>query len=246
MLVKICGATSPRDMEPLASAGADLVGLWHGVPGGRADLPPAELAALAAAAHGTERLRPVLVTFLNDAEALRLALTSARIDWVQLHGYQPPGTVRALKSAGDFTVVKVVHLAHRGANRIANRGAKGAGSCPELPLIPSYERAGTDLFLLDATAGDGRIGSTAHQLDSHAVLAVAERMSRPFLLAGGISGDNRTDYAAVLEHPLFRGIDVDTAAREPGSGRIRAERVTAVIRGWRTGDDGPKDPGAAT
>jgi phosphoribosylanthranilate isomerase len=63
-------------------------------------------------------------------------------------------------------------------------------------------------------------------------------MSRPFLLAGGISGDNRPDYRAVAEHPLFRGIDVDTAAKDPGSGRIRAEQVTDVIRGWRAGDGG--------
>ncbi|MEU8890782.1 N-(5'-phosphoribosyl)anthranilate isomerase [Streptomyces sp. NPDC048442] len=232
VLIKICGATSAGEMELLASAGADLVGLWHGVPGGRADLPLAELAALAAAAHRTERLRPVLVTFLNDVGELSVALTSARVDWVQLHGYQPPGTVRALKSAGDFTVVKVVHL---GA-----KTAKGAGTCPELPLIPSYERAGTDLFLLDAAAEDGRIGSTAQQVDGHAVLEVVERMTRPFLLAGGISGDNRADYRAVLEHPLFRGIDVDTAAKDPGSGWIRAERVTAVVRGWRAGDDGTR------
>ncbi|MGW7413018.1 phosphoribosylanthranilate isomerase [Streptomyces sp. NPDC054863] len=226
MLIKICGATRAGDMEPLASAGADLVGVWHGVPGGRTDLPPAELAALAAAAHRTARLRPVLVTFLNDAEALRSALTSARIDWVQLHGYQTPGTVRALKGAGDFTVVKVVHL-----------GAGGRGTCPELPLIPSYERAGTDLFLVDATADDGRIGSTGQQADPGAVLEVVARMSRPFLLAGGISGDNRADYRAVREHPLFRGIDVDTAAKDPGGGRIRAERVTAVVRGWRADGD---------
>ncbi|MCX5202712.1 N-(5'-phosphoribosyl)anthranilate isomerase [Streptomyces sp. NBC_00237] len=227
MLVKICGATSLGDIELLASAGADLVGLWHGVPGGRADLPPQELAALAEAAHRTQRLRPVLVTFLNDTEALRTALTATRVDWIQLHGYQTPGTVRALKRAGDRTVIKVVHVAHRGAQR--------AGACPELPLIPSYERAGTDLFLVDATAEDGRIGSTGHQVDGCAVLEVVERMSRPFLLAGGISADSRPDYRAVLEHPLFRGIDVDTAARDPDSGRLRAERVTALVRGWRAG-----------
>lgn len=229
MLVKICGATSTEDVELLADAGADLVGVWHGVPGGRAELSPRRLSALAAAAHRTERLRPVLVTFLNDAEALRGVLAAARIDWVQLHGYQTPGTVRALKSAGNLTVVKVVHL-----------GARGPGACPELPLISSYERAGTDLFLVDRAADDGRIGSTAQQVEGRAVLEVVERMSRPFLLAGGISGDNRPDYRAVVEHPLFRGIDVDTAAKDPDSSRMRAERVGAVVRAWRAGDEGPE------
>ncbi|MFI6638500.1 N-(5'-phosphoribosyl)anthranilate isomerase [Streptomyces sp. NPDC050504] len=230
MLVKICGATAADEVELLASAGADLVGVWHGVPGGRTELSPRQLSDLAAAAHRTGRVRPVLVTFLNDAAALRDVLARARIDWVQLHGYQTPGTVRALKDTGGPTVVKVVHL-----------GPGGAAACPELPLIRSYERAGTDLFLIDATTADGRLGSTARQLDGRAVLDVVDRMSRPFLLAGGITGDSGPGHRAVVEHPLFRGIDVDTAAKDPGSGRIRAERVADVVRGWRTAGGGPEE-----
>ncbi|MEU5976464.1 N-(5'-phosphoribosyl)anthranilate isomerase [Streptomyces sp. NPDC047315] len=222
MLVKICGATSTEDVELLGAAGADLVGLWHGIPGGRADLTVAELSALARAAYGTARLRPVLVTFLQDAETLRAAATSARVRWVQLHGYQPPGMLRALKNAAELTVVKVLHL--------------GADGCVERSLIASYERAGTDVFLLDAVAGDGRIGSTAHRIDRRAVMEVVDRLSRPFLLAGGVSGDSREEYLAVAEHPLFLGIDVDTAARDPG-GRLRAGRVTALGRRWRVADD---------
>ncbi|MER6910523.1 N-(5'-phosphoribosyl)anthranilate isomerase [Streptomyces sp. NPDC000594] len=219
MLVKICGVTTPGDMEPLGRAGADLVGLWHGVPGGHADLPTHDLAPLAAAAHRVPGLRPVLVTFLQDAGALRTVLAGAGVRWVQLHGYQPPGMVRALKSAGEFTVVKVVHL--------------DAGGCVERPLIAAYERAGTDLFLLDTVARDGRIGSTGQPPDPGAVLAIADRLSRPFLLAGGVSDRDRGDRRAVGDHPLFRGIDVDTAARDPG-GRLRAGRVRAVSRSWRT------------
>ncbi|MEV7780739.1 N-(5'-phosphoribosyl)anthranilate isomerase [Kitasatospora sp. NPDC088351] len=222
MLVKICGATSARDVEVLDTAGADLVGLWHGIPGGRAELSAAELSVLAAAAHRTARLRPVLVTFLNDAGALREAAAGARVRCVQLHGYQSPGMVRALKSAADLDVIKVLHV--------------GADTRAERSLIAAYERAGTDLFLLDAVAEDGRIGSTGRQVDRGAVLEIADRISRPFLLAGGISAGNREGYRAVVEHPLFLGIDVDTAARDP-AGRLRADRVTAVRRGWRAPDD---------
>ncbi|MFI5617174.1 N-(5'-phosphoribosyl)anthranilate isomerase [Streptomyces sp. NPDC051567] len=222
MLVKICGATSAGDVELLDAAGADLVGLWHGVPGGHAELPAGDLPALAGAAHRTARLRPVLVTFLADVKALRETTAAARVRWVQLHGYQPPGTVRALKDAADLTVIKVLHL--------------GADGCVERPLIAAYERAGTDVFLLDSVTGDGRIGSTARPVDRGAVIEIADRVSRPFLLAGGITAGNRDDYRAVADHPLFLGIDVDTAARDPG-GRLRADRVTAVRRGWRATDD---------
>ncbi|MFI1868747.1 phosphoribosylanthranilate isomerase [Streptomyces jumonjinensis] len=210
-------------MESLDAAGADLVGLWHGIPGGHAELSAGELSALAAAAHRTARLRPVLVTFLDDAETVHRTMADARVRWVQLHGYQPPGMIRALKAAAaDLTVIKVLHIAVDG--------------CVERPLIASYERAGTDLFLLDAVAEDGRIGSTARQLECAAVVEIADRIARPFLLAGGISADNRAEYQAVVEHPRFRGIDVDTAARDLG-GRLRADRVMAVRRGWRAVDD---------
>ncbi|MEU1285632.1 N-(5'-phosphoribosyl)anthranilate isomerase [Kitasatospora sp. NPDC005856] len=221
MLVKICGATSASDVASLDRAGVDLVGLWHGVPGGRANLTIDRLAMLTEAVHRSARLRPVLVTFLDDAEALRAATAAARVRWVQLHGYQPPGLVRALKAGTDLTVVKVLHL--------------GADTRAERSLIPAYERAGTDLFLLDTVAGDGRLGSTGQPTDSAAVTGIADRLSRPFLLAGGISADNREDYRAVLDHPLFLGIDVDTAARDP-DGRLSTGRVTAVRRGWRVPD----------
>ncbi|MFD8816870.1 hypothetical protein ACFV23_36635, partial [Streptomyces sp. NPDC059627] len=34
MIVKFCGATTAAEVREMAAAGADLVGLWHGVPGG--------------------------------------------------------------------------------------------------------------------------------------------------------------------------------------------------------------------
>ncbi|MFD4658675.1 N-(5'-phosphoribosyl)anthranilate isomerase [Kitasatospora sp. NPDC058444] len=227
MLVKICGAATAEDVATLDRAGVDLVGLWHGVPGGRTDLMYSQFLLLAAEVHRTARLRPVLVTFLDDAEALRAATAAARVRWVQLHGYQPPGLVRALKAATDLTVVKVLHL--------------GPAIRAERSLIPAYERAGTDVFLLDAVAGDGRIGSTGQPAAPGAVTEIADRLSRPFLLAGGISADNREDYRAVLDHPLYLGIDVDTAARDPG-GRLNSDRVTALRRGWRA-TDGTGAPG---
>jgi phosphoribosylanthranilate isomerase len=216
VIVKICGATTPGEVSLLADAGVDLVGLWHGVPGGRADLPVESVAALARGAPG--RLEPVLVTFLGDAGALVDVVARTRVRWVQLHAFQPPGLVHALKAANDgLTVVKVLHVTGE--------------TCLERPLIGSYERAGTDLFLLDAATGDGRIGSTGQGLASPAVISLAGRLSRPFLLAGGISATNRPDFEAVVTHPRFAGIDVDTAARD-ANGRIRAKRVTAIRRHW--------------
>ncbi|HEV7758700.1 MAG TPA: hypothetical protein VGO78_06910 [Acidimicrobiales bacterium] len=218
-IVKICGATSGRDVALLAASGADLVGMWHGVPGGHADLSVQQLSAVAAAAHRFGGVEPVLVTFLHDASAVLSVVRRTGVRWVQLHGYQRPAMVHALKAAPrlDLTVVKVLHVKD--------------GRCLERPFIGAYERAGTDCFLLDAATDDGRVGSTGQQLPAAAVAELADLVSVPFLLAGGISADNRTDYDTVLDHPRFLGIDVDTAARDD-QGSFHGGRIRALRRHW--------------
>ncbi|MFI5756917.1 N-(5'-phosphoribosyl)anthranilate isomerase [Streptomyces sp. NPDC051569] len=227
-VLKVCGATTPDDIATLDAAGADCVGLWHGVPGGHAELPERLLTVLAGAALATGRLQPVLVTFLSDPEALTGLARRTGLRWLQLHAYQPPAVVRAVRAAlPDAVLVKVLHL----------RG----GRCLERPLIGAYERAGTDLFLLDTTTEDGRVGSTGHPLAEDDVLALLPRLSRPFLLAGGLSPHNRPDFDTVARHPGFRGIDVDTAARD-GHGRFSAPAVTALARAWRTATSPEESP----
>jgi phosphoribosylanthranilate isomerase len=221
-IVKICGATSDRDVALLAESGADLVGMWHGVPGGHADLSVARLSRLASAAHRSGVVEPVLVTFLHDASAVLSVVRRTGVRWVQLHGYQRPSMVAALKAEAraGLTVVKVLHV------------RAGCGTCLERPFIAAYERAGTDYFLLDTATDDGRVGSTGQCLPAAAVAEVASALSVPFLLAGGISAENRTDYDAVVDHPRFLGIDVDTAARDP-EGSFCHDRVRALGHRWR-------------
>lgn len=217
-LVKFCGAATRREVRDMAAAGADLVGLWHGVPGGRADLTAPRLAELAAAARAGG-LTPVLVTLGADPSALAAAAAAAGVRWVQLHGFQPPAVVRALRRQGppDLTVIKVLHLKD--------------GRCPEAPLIGAYERTGTDVFLLDSAAADGTLGSTGEPLDAAAAAALADRLDRPFLLAGGLGAGNRARYARLTAHPRFLGVDVDSAARGAG-GLLDAGRARAVREAW--------------
>ncbi|MBV9141490.1 MAG: hypothetical protein JO115_11325 [Pseudonocardiales bacterium] len=217
--VKICGATRPADIDLLAAAGVDLVGLWHGVPGGHAELGVGALAALVHAA-ASAGLRPVLVTLQSTAAAIRPVLSAARLGWVQLHGYQPPGTVHALKTADEsLRVIKVLHVR--------------AGDCPERALIGAYERAGADYFLLDSVTEHGGLGSTARPLDVPVVLALAERISRPFLLAGGITADRAGQLREISGHPCFRGVDVDTGARDSNA-HLDPTRIAEIRRAWPT------------
>lgn len=216
--LKVCGITEPGEIDALAANAVDWVGLWHAVPGGPAELP-AERWRLLAEAAATRRVSPVLVTFSKDAAALANLLAASGARWVQLHAYQTPGMVRAIKKIDpEAQVIKVLH-------------ARGS-ACVEEKLVGLYEKAGTDLFLLDAVSSDGRIGSTGETLDPAYAAALADKLNLPFLLAGGISPESRDRFEAVASHPLFRGIDVDTNARG-ADGKVAAEKVAAISRAWR-------------
>ena len=217
--VKVCGITEPSEIDLLADQHIDFVGLWLAVPGGPHDLPPDRWRILAERAAAGEGPTPVLVTFTKDAEVLRSALEASPVRWVQLHGYPTPGFVRKVKAISpDVRVIKVLHV-------------KG-GECVEASLIGSYEKAGVDVFLFDTVSEDGRVGSTGVSLDAGVVASLVDRLSRPFLLAGGISADNRDAYETLAAHPLFLGVDVDTNARGV-DGKIGAENVETISRAWK-------------
>ena len=217
--VKVCGITERSEIDLLAGQRVDFVGLWYGVPGGPADLPLDTWRQFGAAAAATTTLSPVMVTFLKDVEEVRNALDGSNVRWVQLHGYQTPGFVRAVKGiAPEVRVIKVLHV----------RG----DACIEERLIGGYQKAGVDVFLFDAVSEDGRVGSTGQTLNADVVASLAEGLTRPFLLAGGISAGNRARFAALAEHPRYLGIDVDTNARGT-DGKVSAEKVAAICQVWK-------------
>ncbi|HEY4457870.1 MAG TPA: hypothetical protein VGN81_26380 [Pseudonocardiaceae bacterium] len=213
MRVKICGATRVDEVALLAAEDVDFVGLWHGVPGGRTELSLDELSRLAAVAN-----EPILVTLMSAVDDLVRVVRQSGIDWVQLHGYQQPGVVRALKAeCPNTTVVKVLHI-------------KG-GECVERALIRAYQRAGVDVFLLDALAADGRIGSTAQTIDPAVAERIIELCDLPVMLAGGLTASNSARYRSLVDHPRFFGIDVDSGARDE-QGRIDRRRVAEIRNQW--------------
>jgi phosphoribosylanthranilate isomerase len=217
--VKVCGIVERPELDLLGAQGVDFVGLWWGVPGGPHDLDRARWRELADAAAAVQGLTPVLVTFSKDADELRETLEGSGVRWIQLHGYPTPGTIRKIKAiAPDVRVIKVLHI----------RG----GECVEAPLLASYEKSGVDVFLFDVVSEDGRVGSTGLAIDPAVVAPLADKLTRPFLLAGGISAANRDDYASLAAHPRFLGIDVDTNART-ADGKISSENVDAISRTWK-------------
>lgn len=222
MLLKVCGvwgAAAERDIAMLAAADVDLVGLWHGVPGGEAELSTAELVRLAAVAR-EHAIEPVIVTFASDATTFAQVVKKTRAKWVQLHAYQLPAVVEELRASlrrSRVTIVKVLHV----------RGNR----CVDLRLAPAYERAGVDAFLLDVATQE-RVGSTGRSIPAEVAASVAAQLNRPFFLAGGISAGNWWRYRGLRRDDGFLGIDVSTGARDAAGG-LHLRRIEAINRAWR-------------
>jgi len=219
MRLKVCGVATSADVQLLAAGGADLVGLWHGVPGGAHELSFGELERLTAvAAHAA--VEPVLVTLASDPVAVADVVRRNFVGWIQLHAYQLPSTVSRLRAELGLRPVTIVKLL-----QVADDGSL------DRRLIRAYERAGVDVFLLEPVPQDGRVGSTGRSIPPAAAAAACDALGRPFLLAGGITADKAPDYACVTAHPLCVGIDVSSGARDL-VGRFQPERVAAIRRAW--------------
>ena len=161
------------------------------------------------------------MTFGRDAAALARAARDSGATWVQLHAYQLPHVVAELKQSLRGLGVKVMKVLHVRGQR-----------CLDLRLADAYARAGVDAFALDVATADGSVGSTGESIAPAVAASVADRLSRPFFLAGGIDAASSERYGDLLRRPGFAGIDVDSAARD-GEGRLQRGRIKAIDEAWR-------------
>lgn len=224
MYLKICGITEEQELHRLKTLPVNLVGLWFGIPDGRANLNAKRWRELAATTASDTPLQAVLVTLLSDASLIVDLLGSTAARWVQLHGYQTPGLIRSIRDgAPDTMIVKVLHLI--------------GDECPESRFIRAYERAGVDLFLIDNALPNGRVGSTGRTVSLAGLAAIVRAIPRPFLLAGGIKVGFSGRYGPILADERCRGIDIDTGARA-ANGRLDPRKIAAICRDWRALDVG--------
>lgn len=216
--VKVCGATSIEDVEAAAAGGADVLGLWWQVRRTRRQVAPAHLVKLAYGA--IERgLAPCLVTFSSSPADIARMVHASGCGIVQLHAFQTPDLVRRLRAAlgPGVELWKALHV-HQ-------------GTCLDLRFAASYVDAGTDQFVLDRVNGT-QVGSTGQHIDPVVAGSIAGELTRPFMLAGGLTQELSLAQRQLVRHPLMAGIDIDSAARGPDRG-FNGERISAVNQAWR-------------
>jgi phosphoribosylanthranilate isomerase len=208
--IKICGITNLDDALLAADAGAQAVGLnfYPGTP----RCVGFEAAAEIAASLPRDVAR---VGVFVDAPLAELLAIRERVglDFVQLHGDEPPEIVAQLHSRG----LQVVRAFRCGDEGLAPPRAYLL-QCRQLGALP-------DAVLIDARA-PGQYGGTGQTVDWPSLGPLGGRLEGcPLLLAGGLTPDNVSQAIATA-----KPFGVDTASGvESSPGRKDPARVRRFI-----------------
>jgi phosphoribosylanthranilate isomerase len=205
--IKICGITSVADAVAVAECGADAVGLNFCASSPRHVSLARAQHIVAALPSGVAR---VGVMVNRPAAEVRQIADQLRLDYVQLHGDEPP---EYLAQLGDLPIIRAL----RGTNDFRSV-ADYLAACRSLGHVPAA-------VLIDAFR-EGQYGGTGHRPDWAAVASArAEWPAMPLVLAGGLTPDN---IGAAIER--VRPTAVDTASGvESAPGQKSLERVAQFV-----------------
>lgn len=210
MRIKVCGLCSPEDAALAGKAGADYLGVILS-PGYSRSQAPAEAAEILDAAPRAAR-----VGVFVDVDPVRLIDMGRRLrlDVLQLHGEEPPETIRELRGAGDWHVWKAI---------------RPRGRAEFLTGLEAYETV-VDAILLD---GWSRVqaGGTGARFPWQEIARVQDRVPAGVRLvaAGGLGPENIAEAIACLRPDV---VDVSSGVEEV-VGRKSASRVRAFISNAR-------------
>lgn len=207
--LKICGITNLEDALLAAELGAHALGFIFYPKSPRGITPDAARQIIG-------HLPPLVLSvgvFVNEPLAIVLEVADmVRLDWVQLHGEEPPEYCRLLRR----NVIKAIRVRDR----------------ESLTHMQSYQGC-VRAFLLD-THKSGQRGGTGESFDWS--LAREAKEYGPIVLAGGLTPNN---VAAAIQVATPQGVDVASGVEaSPGKkdqGRLRAffEAVAAAgEQGW--------------
>ena len=217
--IKICGVVQESDIQAVATAGADAVGLnFHPESIRYIDSRQAALLAASAQAAGLVRVGVFVDATANQIMA---AADEIGLDYAQLHGQQTLADAEELVRH-DYRIVRVIHLP-RGpldASDIARR-------------VDRWRVLGCPL-LLDADVGDARGGMGA-MLDWEAIgrWARDESEALQWGLAGGLSPEV---VAAAIRKSGAQAIDVASGVESPRGKKSPpkiTELVAAAVAAWQ-------------
>ncbi len=204
--VKICGVRDTAALAAAAEAGAEFVGLVFFPRSPRA----VTIEAAATLAACCPEAGPKLVGLFVDPadEDLSAVLRRVRLDWVQLHGREPPDRVAALRARFGLPVLKAVGVASRAEAEDA---------------VNAYAPV-ADALLFDAKPPSGATRPGGNAVAIEAAMLAGLACPVPWLLAGGLAPDTVAEAIRASGAP---GVDVSSGVESaPG------EKDPALIRAF--------------
>lgn len=200
--IKICGVTRPEDAVAIAEAGADAIGLnfYPASPRFVADDRAAEIIA-ALPAHVAK-----VGVFVNaDAAAIREKAERLGLDWVQLHGDEPPEFAAELPG---LAVIRAVRLQDQLSGVLPNTRGK-------LIRLPHA-------VLIDAFSASA-YGGTGTTVAWEAIPAARRQLAiLPVILAGGLTPENVAEAIRIAQPDavdVASGVESSPGVKDPAKVR---------------------------
>jgi phosphoribosylanthranilate isomerase len=207
--IKICGVTCAEDAAAVAEAGADCIGL-NFYPNSVRYVPPERARAVVDAIPASVLKAGVFVN-APAGEIQKLAVDLS-LDFVQLHGDEPPETLAEL---AGHQVIKAFRLGPDGLRPVAEY----LDRCYQLAAMPA-------MVLLDAFQ-PGVYGGAGQTADWSAAAGYHDLGAGPALiLAGGLTPEN---VAAAIAAVRPAAVDVASGV-EFSPGRKDRAKLDAFIR----------------
>ena len=207
--IKLCALTSTEDARMVSAAGADAIGLNFYSPSPRSLSVDMALQLVDAVPDSVARVG--LFVNATDDEVCR-AFDHLRLDFIQLHGDEPPEYLLAL---GGRPVIRAFRLGPGGLAPILEYLA--ACALPEVNL----QAVLIDAYDPHLYGGTGETADWEHRARERTKLE-----NLPFILAGGLNEKNVAE--AIFQ---VRPDAVDTASGvERATGHKDANRVRAFVQ----------------
>lgn len=209
VLVKICGINSAEAADAAARAGADFGGLvFH--PKSPRHVGADAARSLAQRLRGRLRMVALLVD-PRDEDVLHV-MSNAVPDFLQLHGSESPARVGEIREKFGVPVIKAIAVS----------------DADDLQSLSAYEDA-ADMILFDAKppANADRTGGHGAAFDWQ--LLRTRKITRPWLLAGGLNCENVARAVAISGAP---GVDVSSGV-ETASGVKSPEMIAQFVTASR-------------
>ncbi|MBL6637305.1 MAG: phosphoribosylanthranilate isomerase [Planktomarina sp.] len=202
---KLCGLTTPDDIDAAAAAGAAYIGLVF------FEKSPRNVAietARSLAIHAPAGLAKVALVVNADDAALDRVTDRVPLDMLQLHGSESPQRVAAVKARYGLPVMKALGIASRA----------------DVARAQLYSGV-ADQLLLDAKPPEGEALPGGNGLSFDWRLLEGESWSVPWMLAGGLTPDN---VAEAVRRSAARQVDVSSGI-ETAPGQKSAELMAKFV-----------------